>query len=150
MTELQRSIYRDTLKRSRKTVLEAQGESTEGPSAQRSKKARESNEKLQSENSTNVLMDLRKAASHPMLFRNRFNDEILAVITKQLLKEPDFKKRGAQFDFVMEDMSVMTDAELQLFCASYKVWSSHVFRTYFFILPLPVHEEISPKRSLLC
>jgi len=66
-------------------------------------------------------MDLRKAASHPMLFRSRFTDEALAGITNQLLKESDFKKRGARYDFVMEDMSVMTDAELQVFCATYKV-----------------------------
>jgi SWI/SNF-related matrix-associated actin-dependent regulator 1 of chromatin subfamily A len=36
------------------------------------------------------------------------------------LKEPDFKKRGAVFELVKEDMSVMTDAELQVFCATYK------------------------------
>jgi len=65
-------------------------------------------------------MDLRKAASHPMLFRTRYTDDILSGITKQLLKEPDFKKRGAIFDLVKEDMSVMTDSELQVFCATYK------------------------------
>jgi len=47
-----------------------------------------------------------------MLFHSGFTDETLRGITKQLLKEPDFKRRGARFDFVMEDMSVMTDAEL--------------------------------------
>lgn len=119
MTELQRSIYRDALQRSRKTILAAQEDST-GDSSLRQLKKR--NEKQQTENSTNVLMDLRKAASHPMLFRSRFTDENLARITKQLLKEPDFKRRGALFDLVMEDMSVMTDAELQAFCTTYKVF----------------------------
>jgi SWI/SNF-related matrix-associated actin-dependent regulator 1 of chromatin subfamily A len=83
------------------------------------------------ENSSNVLMDLRKAASHPMLFRTRFTDDVLSGITKQLLKEPDFRKRGALYDLVKEDMTVMTDAELQLFCATYKVsWTrkAHVSR----------------------
>ena len=78
-------------------------------------------DKLYVENSSNVLMDLRKAASHPMLFRRRFTDEILSSMAKVLLKEPDFKKRGALFDLVKEDMEVMTDSELQAFCLTYKV-----------------------------
>ena len=125
MTDLQRSIYRDTLRRSRNTIAEAGPEvGTDAPSGKQTKKPRPNarvKDKLYAENSTNVLMDLRKAASHPMLFRTRFSDETLIGITRQLLKEPDFKKRGAIFDHVKEDMSVMTDAELQVFCASYKV-----------------------------
>ena len=125
MTDLQRSIYRDTLQRSRNVVIEAGPEvGTEVTTGKQAKKSRPNarpKDKLYSENSTNVLMDLRKAASHPMLFRTRFSDETLIGITKQLLKEPDFKKRGAIFDHVKEDMSVMTDAELQVFCATYKV-----------------------------
>ena len=66
-------------------------------------------------------MDLRKAASHPMLFRKLYTDQILTSVTKLLLKEPDFKKRGAIFEYVKEDMEVMTDAELQHFCHGYKV-----------------------------
>lgn len=124
MTDLQRSIYRDTLRRSRNTIVEAGPEvGTEVPSGKQTKKLRPNarpKDKLYSENSTNVLMDLRKAASHPMLFRTRFSNETLMGITRQLLKEPDFKKRGAIFDHVKEDMSVMTDAELQVFCATYK------------------------------
>lgn len=125
MTDLQRTIYRDTLQRSRKTIIEATVEETlETTSTMPSKKSRtttRSKDKLYAENSSNVLMDLRKAALHPMLFRTRFTDETLGAITKQLLKEPDFKKRGAIFELVKEDMSVMTDSELQVFCASYKV-----------------------------
>ena len=125
MTDLQRSIYRDTLRRSRNMIVEAGPEvGTDAPSGKQAKKSRPNTrpkDKLYAENSTNVLMDLRKAASHPMLFRTRFSDETLTGITRQLLKEPDFKKRGAIFDHVKEDMSVMTDAELQVFCATYKV-----------------------------
>lgn len=130
MTTLQRSIYNDALQRSRKTIIEADKETSEvGENSQtnglgkNSKKPKASNKeknKGHMENSANVLMDLRKAAAHPMLFRTRFTDSILSSMTKQLLKEPDFKKRGAVFEFVKEDMSVMTDAELQVFCATYK------------------------------
>lgn len=125
MTDLQRSIYRETLQRSRKTILEVPAvdfsEPTPSKPLKKSKPALRQKEKSYSENSSNVLMDLRKAASHPMLFRTKFTDETLTGITKQLLKEPDFKRRGAIFDLVKEDMSVMTDSELQVFCASYKV-----------------------------
>lgn len=141
MTDLQRSIYMDALQRSRKTVLD---ETTSVDSADIAghlkgvkKKGRanaRSKDKMYLENSSNVLMDLRKAASHPMLFRKRFTDDILSGITRQLLKEPDFKKRGALYELVKEDMTVMTDAELQVFCATYKVgWSElrcHVAKHY--------------------
>jgi SWI/SNF-related matrix-associated actin-dependent regulator 1 of chromatin subfamily A len=71
-----------------------------------------------------------------MLFRTRFTDEILTGMTKQLLKEPDFKKRGALFELVKEDMTVMTDAELQLFCATYKVrFKKYLFRLRCLLLP---------------
>ncbi|KAJ7497352.1 SNF2 family N-terminal domain-containing protein [Mycena latifolia] len=131
MTPLQKTIYTDTLQRSRKFVLEVENDSREGTetppvtAAKASKKkarpvAPAKSKKTYLENSSNVLMDLRKGALHPMLFRTLFTDEILTGMTKQLLKEPDFKKRGALFDLVKEDMTVMTDAELQFFCATYK------------------------------
>ncbi|KAJ6499246.1 SNF2 family N-terminal domain-containing protein [Mycena sanguinolenta] len=125
MTALQKSIYTDTMKRSRKFVLEeAEREGTETPpvngKASKKKGRPAVTTKKYLESSSNILMDLRKGALHPMLFRTLFTDEILAGMTKQLLKEPDFKKRGALFNLVLEDMTVMTDAELQLFCATYK------------------------------
>ncbi|KAE9411430.1 hypothetical protein BT96DRAFT_12158 [Gymnopus androsaceus JB14] len=128
-TPLQKSIYRDALQRSRKIVLDAEtpvdsaansDTNGRGKAPKNSRPFPKPKEKQYLENSANVLMDLRKAALHPMLFRSRFTDDILSSITKQLLKEPDFKKRGALFDIVKEDMSVMTDAELQHFCGTYK------------------------------
>ncbi|KAI0930414.1 hypothetical protein AcV5_007137 [Taiwanofungus camphoratus] len=129
MTPLQRSIYNKALQRSRKTIFDVATNNTESsgtPVTGRGKPGRKTRanartkDKMYLENSSNVLMDLRKAASHPMLFRERFTDETLTSITKLLLKEPDFKKRGAIFQYVKEDMEVMTDAELQMFCATYK------------------------------
>lgn len=126
MTDLQKSIYTDALHRSRRTIMEMEDkdsmtDSSGGDKKRTAKANGKTKEKVYMENSSNVLMDLRKAASHPMLFRTRFTDDILSSITKQLLKEPDFKKRGALFELVKEDMSVMTDAELQVFCKTYKV-----------------------------
>src|SRR5258705_11566429 len=123
MTPLQRSIYNDALQRSRKTIfdLESSAPETESPPAangrntKKTKSSSRTKDKLYLENSSNVLMDLRKAASHPMLFRTRFTDNILDAVTKLLLKEPDYRKRGAIAQYVKEDMEVMTDAELQVF-----------------------------------
>ena len=124
MTTLQRTIYRNALMRSRKTIFDLEEGEEVGSAAKLAKKGRataRTKEKLYLENSANVLMDLRKAASHPMLFRTLFTDSTLTSITKLLLKEPDFRKRGAVAQYVKEDMEVMTDAELQAFCATYKV-----------------------------
>ena len=154
MTDLQRNIYRDALQRSRKTIIETAGEGSSDPSlGKQAKKTRapatRPKDKQFAENSANVLMDLRKAASHPMLFRTRFTDETLSGMTRQLLKEPDFKKRGAMFDLVKEDMSVMTDSELQVFCASYKVGSTSSLHPARPLIPYSVHKEVPPGSILL-
>ncbi|KAF9033295.1 hypothetical protein BDZ89DRAFT_947818 [Hymenopellis radicata] len=119
MTSLQKTIYRDTMKRSRKTVCTLEEETKNAGTKTRSKKPK-TKDKQYAENTTNVLMDLRKAASHPMLFRRLFTDDDLSGISRQLLKEPDFEQRGALFELIKEDMTVMTDAELQLYCSTYK------------------------------
>ena len=131
MKDLQKTIYNEALQRSRRTMLEMDDKEpiTDSSTGSRKNSTRangKTKEKIYVENSSNVLMDLRKAALHPMLFRRRFTDDVLSSITKQLLKEPDFKKRGALFDLVKEDMSVMTDAELQAFCETYKVCADTV------------------------
>ncbi|EPT05043.1 hypothetical protein FOMPIDRAFT_136854 [Fomitopsis schrenkii] len=126
MTTLQRTLYNEALRRSRKTIYDVEGAPEPEPPANGRGKGRKTRatarqkDKMYLENSANVLMDLRKAASHPMLFRRRFTDSTLTSIAKLLLKEPDYKKRGALFKLVKEDMEVMTDAELQLFVATYK------------------------------
>ena len=94
-------------------------------------------------------MDLRKAASHPMLFRKRFTNDTLSGIARQLLKEPDFKKRGALFDLVKEDMTVMTDAELQVFCATYKVSVFDIRRISPDKIIMSVNAQVSPGQPVL-
>ena len=131
MTAQQRTIYNDALNRSRKTIFDLESEAstpgTETPPVNgrvkplKKPKVPRTRDKLYLENSSNVLMDLRKAASHPMLFRTQYTDKTLDAVTKVLLKEADFKKRGAVAQYVKEDMEVMTDAELQVFLGSYLV-----------------------------
>ena len=129
MTALQKKLYNDALRRSRKTVMDlteepsGSAEAKTGRKAQKKGKANARKEKQYVENSANVLMDLRKAASHPMLFRCLFTDETVLSIARALLKESDFKSRGAVLQYVREDLEVMTDSELQIYMASYKVWN---------------------------
>lgn len=103
------------------------------------------------ENTSNVLMDLRKASSHPMLFRTHFTESKLTALTRSLLKEPDFRKRGAVFEYVKEDMEVMTDSELQAFCRTYKVRFAFLVSSCSVLNrnAFPVHAEISIGRELL-
>ena len=127
LTSLQKKLYNDALRRSRKTVMDLTEEPSDsagtkpGKRAQKKGKANARKEKQYVENSANVLMDLRKAASHPMLFRCLFTDETVSSVARVLLKEPDFRSRGAVFQYVREDLEVMTDSELQIYMASYKV-----------------------------
>jgi SWI/SNF-related matrix-associated actin-dependent regulator 1 of chromatin subfamily A len=130
---------------------DASGTSTPVTNGKTVKKKAKANPRVKDkylENSSNVLMDLRKAASHPMLFRKLFDDQTLVSITKQLLKEPDFKKRGAVFEYVKEDMEVMTDAELQLFCHGYKVSTKRLYWSGVLILR-SLRESFSRTRSAI-
>ncbi|KZV95177.1 hypothetical protein EXIGLDRAFT_644468 [Exidia glandulosa HHB12029] len=67
--------------------------------------------------STNVLMDLRKAASHPALFRHEFNDALLKKMARACKQDEQF--RDSNEAYIIEDMSVMTDSELQHFCQTH-------------------------------
>jgi SWI/SNF-related matrix-associated actin-dependent regulator 1 of chromatin subfamily A len=129
LSDIQSTIYREAMLRSRKIVLESAPDTPETMSSNedsgaetKKKKSKPLQKKLLSKDtSSNVLMDLRKAALHPMLFRRRFTDGDLDKMTKVLLKQPDFVKRGAVYELVKEDMEVMTDSELQRFCQTSKV-----------------------------
>ncbi|TFK54430.1 hypothetical protein OE88DRAFT_1655084 [Heliocybe sulcata] len=115
MTQLQKSIYKSALQRSRKTIFDVM----EPETAQKTRGKARTKDKYYLENSSNVLMDLRKAASHPLLFRRRFTDDKLTAIAKTLLREPDFKRRGALFERVKEELDYMSDVEVQKYIAQY-------------------------------
>ncbi|GJJ06223.1 hypothetical protein Clacol_000413 [Clathrus columnatus] len=118
MTPLQKSIYRDTLQRSRKAVLELTvAEPEDNPEPTKGKKRPRETKKTK-DTSNNVLMDLRKAACHPMLFRRLFDDSVVKAMAKQCMREPEFCE--SNYKYIVEDMEVMTDAELQVFSLKYK------------------------------
>lgn len=67
----------------------------------------------------NVLMQLRKAADHPMLFREHYKDAKLKEMARVITREVEFC--DSNIDYIEEDMSVMTDFELHRLCKQYKV-----------------------------
>lgn len=78
-------------------------------------------------NSSHILMDLRKAASHPLLFRRLYDDRKIRSIAKECLNTPTWC--DSNFDYVVEDLEIMSDAELHHFCTSsdYDVSSRFMF-----------------------
>lgn len=79
----------------------------------------EENKKLPplSKKSTNILMTLRKACMHPLLFRRFYTDQMLRIMSKKIMKNPTYEKANEQYIF--EDFQVMTDSEITRFCHNY-------------------------------
>ncbi|KAG0335851.1 hypothetical protein BG004_008297 [Podila humilis] len=74
--------------------------------------------KAANEQFANMLMQLRKAALHPMLFREKYTDSIIKKMATMCTREIEFC--DSNVDYIVEDMSVMTDFELHNFCLQYK------------------------------
>ncbi|KAI9828672.1 MAG: hypothetical protein M1832_001775 [Thelocarpon impressellum] len=64
--------------------------------------------------SSNVMMQLRKAAIHPMLFRRIFDDDTIRKMSRDCLGEAELSDRDP--DMVYEDMGYYSDFQLHTFC----------------------------------
>lgn len=73
--------------------------------------------KRTSSDTANIMMALRKASIHPLLFRRIYNDKIISKMSKACLGEEEFCESNVEL--VFEDMTVMTDFELHIFCEKY-------------------------------
>ncbi|KAL7411147.1 SNF2 family N-terminal domain-containing protein [Mrakia frigida] len=73
---------------------------------------------------SNVLMNLRKAASHPLLFRTHYTDALLRVVAKDIMKEPEHMT--GDYNLIIEDMEIMSDSELHALCKTYKSTRKHI------------------------
>ncbi|KAK3583927.1 hypothetical protein CHS0354_033713 [Potamilus streckersoni] len=67
-----------------------------------------------------LLMQLRKAANHPLLHRSHFTDRKIKTLSKLLAEESSHKDRGALPHLIAEDMSVLSDFEINSICKHYK------------------------------
>lgn len=65
----------------------------------------------------NVLMQLRKAASHPLLFRQIYDDTKLKIMSKEIMKDDKFSAAtGHSQSAILEDMTYMWDYPLHKLC----------------------------------
>lgn len=67
---------------------------------------------------TNVLMELRKVSNHPLLFRRQYDEKMLRKIAKSCLDEVEFF--DCSMELIVEDLEVMSDFEIDLFCGQHK------------------------------
>jgi hypothetical protein len=70
----------------------------------------------------NIMMQLRKAANHPLLHRTLYTTETLQQMSKAIMREPEYFDANQQYIF--EDMEVMSDFELHKLCRKFKVCGS--------------------------
>ena len=103
--------------RSKRAILDL----PEPPSTPKTRGATKSALRTNENSSSNVLMELRKAANHPMLFRRLYTDRQLVNISKDCLREMQFTESDPKL--IVEDLEVMTDFEIHRFMQneSYKV-----------------------------
>ncbi|KAI9334813.1 SNF2 family N-terminal domain-containing protein [Zopfochytrium polystomum] len=66
----------------------------------------------------NILMQLRKAANHPLLFRRLFTDAKLKTMAREIMKVTFYM--DANYNYIVEDMTVMTDFELHQLAKKFK------------------------------
>ena len=125
MTPVQAKLYRETMGRSRKILAELNDEALEAAAADdevqttkgkagAKKGAKKDEKKNAAGHSTHIIMDLRKAASHPLLFRRLYDDKKIRQIAKECLNTPTWC--DSVFEYVVEDLEIMSDAELHHFC----------------------------------
>ena len=65
----------------------------------------------------NVMMQLRKLCLHPMLLRVHYTDTVLHEMTTAIMKEDQYRDNNATY--IYEDMTVMSDFELNHLCSEF-------------------------------
>ncbi|CAO3598294.1 unnamed protein product [Absidia cylindrospora] len=77
-----------------------------------------SNTKKKVEKFSNLVMHLRKAADHPLLFRRIYDDDTIKQMAKEIMKEERYLDANEQY--IYEDMEVMSDFELNVLCRDFE------------------------------
>ncbi|WAR07391.1 SMRCD-like protein [Mya arenaria] len=85
-----------------------------------SKQVSEGSTDMTSRAGASMLMQLRKAANHPLLHRSHYTDAKVDRMAKDLCQETSHMERGAIPKFIAEDMREMSDFELNKTCQFYK------------------------------
>ena len=80
--------------------------------------AEEDMKKVKAKAGACMLMNLRKAANHPLLVRLLYTTPKLLDMSKMILKEPFYAKEGNS-QYIFEDMEWLSDFELHQLCLKY-------------------------------
>lgn len=116
MTKVQSKLYSETMQKSKKIlselteqaleeVADEDGAAATGKKPETDKKAAKGKKASGMVTSgSNILMDLRKAASHPLLFRRLYTDAKIRQIAKACLNTPSYC--DCNLDYVIEDLEV--------------------------------------------
>ena len=67
-----------------------------------------------------MLMNLRKCANHPLLIRDHYDLHKLEVMAR-LLKTRDSGHKEAIESYIVEDLKIMSDFEINKTCETYRV-----------------------------
>ena len=70
-----------------------------------------------------MLMNLSKCANHPLLIRDNYDQHKLEVIAR-LLKTRDSGHKDANEDYIIEDLKIMSDFDINKTCETYRVSDS--------------------------
>ncbi|KAJ3314921.1 hypothetical protein HDU76_002320 [Blyttiomyces sp. JEL0837] len=96
---------------------------TAGPSRKSPRKAVAAPVAPAKRETSNILMQLRKAANHPLLFRRHYTQAKLKVMAKDIMKEEEYL--DANYQYILEDMEVMSDFELHKLACKFKSIRKH-------------------------
>lgn len=111
MTPTQRAIYDEYIEKGKSTKLERERrKQLTGKDAELARKSPVAS-------SSNVMMSLRKASMHPLLFRKNYTDDMLKEMSIKIMKEPEYV--NASRAYIEEDMLVMSDYELNALCEKF-------------------------------
>ncbi|AFR99038.2 hypothetical protein C343_07023 [Cryptococcus neoformans C23] len=128
MTKVQSKLYSETMQKSKKILSELTEEALEEVAGEDGsvvtvKKSEAGKKPVKGKKASgvttsgsNILMDLRKAASHPLLFRRLYTDAKIRQIAKACLNTPSYC--DCNLDYVIEDLQYMSDYEISNFCTS--------------------------------
>lgn len=110
MTDVQRQIYDKEIK----LVMEHKRMIRDGKLPKDPKQV----SKIKASSSKNLIMALRKASLHPLLYRHIYDDKIISKMSDAILDEPQYAENGNK-QYIKEDMSYMTDFELDRLCNNF-------------------------------
>jgi SWI/SNF-related matrix-associated actin-dependent regulator 1 of chromatin subfamily A len=120
METSQEALYNSILERSRDVLVTQTEEELEQAALddddedgkQKTKtKAKTNQAKQKASASSNILMDLRKAALHPLLFRRLYDDKVIRKMARDCMKEEEFMT--SEYDLIVEDMEVRRETRIR-------------------------------------